>query len=210
MFCSKCGVKLPEKANKCPSCGEPVTGNEYCGGFWGLVNGNKPKTPKVAERINTENRNIQTSKNDGRAYERELRMMNNYKKTARNLFIVSAVLAAVVIIEFIVIVTFIWGSGNDIDTEMTDNTNITVTEADNGNVEDFQEETTEYTADDFQQDMTTEEVTTEEYTEETTEEENTGMFQNDKKDEMDYINETVFESSENTEENFLDLGKIFN
>ena len=42
MFCSKCGVKLPEKANKCPNCGESVTGNEYCGGFWGLVNGNKP------------------------------------------------------------------------------------------------------------------------------------------------------------------------
>lgn len=203
MFCSKCGVKLPEKANKCPSCGEIVTGNEYCGGFWGLVNGNKPQMPKVTERINTDNRNIQASQRENKPSEREVRMMNNYKKNTRNLLIVSAALAAVVIIEFIVIIMFILGSGNDGITEMTDNTNIAVTEADNGNAENFMEETTEYTADDFQQDMTTEEVTTEEYTEETTEEENNGMFQNDKKGEMDFMNETEPEIG-NMEENFTD------
>ena len=88
MFCSKCGVKLPEKANKCPNCGEPVTGNEYCGGFWGLVNGNKPQAPKPTERINTESRNIQDSKKDNKPSEREVRMMNNYKKKTRHLIIV--------------------------------------------------------------------------------------------------------------------------
>ena len=141
MFCSKCGVKLPEKANKCPNCGEPVTGNEYCGGFWGLVNGNKPQVPKPTERINTENRNIQASKKDNKPSEREVRMMNNYKKNTRNLLIVSAALAAVVIIEFIVIVTFILSSGNDGNIEMTDNANIVATEADNGNEENFQQYT---------------------------------------------------------------------
>lgn len=195
MFCSKCGVKLPEKANKCPNCGEPVTGNEYCGGFWGLVNGNKPQVPKPTERINTESRNIQASKKDNKPSEREVRMMNNYKKNTRNLLIVSAALAAVVIIEFIVIVTFILSSGNDGNIEMTDNANIVATEADNGNEENFQQEIT--------QDTTAEEVTTEEYTEETTEEETNGMFQNDKKDEMDFMNETEPESG-NTEELFTD------
>lgn len=128
MFCSKCGVKLPEKANKCPNCGEPVTGNEYCGGFWGLVSGNKPQAPKATERINTENRNIQASKKDNKPSEREVRMMNNYKKNTGNILIVSAALAAVVIIEFIVILMFVLGSGNDGNIEMTDNSNIAATE----------------------------------------------------------------------------------
>lgn len=195
MFCSKCGVKLPEKANKCPNCGESVTGNEYCGGFWGLVNGNKPQAPKATERINTENRNIQASKKDNKPSEREVRMMNNYKKNTRNLLIVSAALAAVVIIEFIVILMFVLGSGNDGNIEMTDNSNIAATETDNGNNEFLQQEIT--------QDTTAEEVTTEEYTEETTEEETNGMFQNDKKGEMDFMNETEPESG-NTEELFTD------
>lgn len=195
MFCSKCGVKLPEKANKCPNCGESVTGNEYCGGFWGLVNGNKPQAPKATERINTENRNIQASKKDNKPSEREVRMMNNYKKNTRNLLIVSAALAAVVIIEFIVILMFVLGSGNDGNIEMTDNSNIAATETDNGNNEFLQQEIT--------QDTTAKEVTTEEYTEETTEEETNGMFQNDKKGEMDFMNETEPESG-NTEELFTD------
>ena len=195
MFCSKCGVNLPEKANKCPNCGEPVTGNEYCGGFWGLVNGNKPQAPKATERINTENRNIQASKKDNKTSEREVRMMNNYKKNTRNLLIVSAALAAVVIIEFIVILMFVLGSGNDGNIEMTDNSNIAATETDNGNNEFLQQEIT--------QDTTAKEVTTEEYTEETTEEETNGMFQNDKKGEMDFMNETEPESG-NTEELFTD------
>lgn len=195
MFCSKCGVNLPEKANKCPNCGEPVTGNEYCGGFWGLVNGNKPQAPKATERINTENRNIQASKKDNKPSEREVRMMNNYKKNTRNLLIVSAALAAVVIIEFIVILMFVLGSGNDGNIEMTDNSNIAATETDNGNNEFLQQEIT--------QDTTAKEVTTEEYTEETTEEETNGMFQNDKKGEMDFMNETEPESG-NTEELFTD------
>lgn len=195
MFCSKCGVNLPEKANKCPNCGEPVTGNEYCGGFWGLVNGNKPQAPKATERINTENRNIQASKKDNKPSEREVRMMNNYKKNTRNLLIVSAALAAVVIIEFIVILMFVLGSGNDGNIEMTDNSNIAATETDNGNNEFLQQEIT--------RDTTAEEVTTEEYTEETTEEETNGMFQNDKKGEMDFMNETEPESG-NTEELFTD------
>jgi len=195
MFCSKCGVNLPEKANKCPNCGEPVTGNEYCGGFWGLVNGNKPQAPKATERINTENRNIQASKKDNKPSEREVRMMNNYKKNTRNLLIVSAALAAVVIIEFIVILMFVLGSGNDGNIEMTDNSNIAATETDNGNNEFLQPEIT--------QDTTAKEVTTEEYTEETTEEETNGMFQNDKKGEMDFMNETEPESG-NTEELFTD------
>lgn len=195
MFCSKCGVNLPEKANKCPNCGEPVTGNEYCGGFWGLVNGNKPQAPKATERINTENRNIQASKKDNKPSEREVRMMNNYKKNTRNLLIVSAALAAVVIIEFIVILMFVLGSGNDGNIEMTDNSNIAATETDNGNNEFLQQEITQYT--------TAEEVITEEYTEETTEEETNGMFQNDKKGEMDFMNETEPESG-NTEELFTD------
>lgn len=195
MFCSKCGVNLPEKANKCPNCGEPVTGNEYCGGFWGLVNGNKPQAPKATERINTENRNIQASKKDNKPSEREVRIMNNYKKNTRNLLIVSAALAAVVIIEFIVILMFVLGSGNDGNIEMTDNSNIAATETDNGNNEFLQPEIT--------QDTTAKEVTTEEYTEETTEEETNGMFQNDKKGEMDFMNETEPESG-NTEELFTD------
>lgn len=195
MFCSKCGVNLPEKANKCPNCGEPVTGNEYCGGFWGLVNGNKPQAPKATERINTENRNIQASKKDNKPSEREVRMMNNYKKNTGNLLIVSAALAAVVIIEFIVILMFVLGSGNDGNIEMTDNSNIAATETDNGNNEFLQQEIT--------QDTTAKEVTTEEYTEETTEEETNGMFQNDKKGEMDFMNETEPESG-NTEELFTD------
>lgn len=195
MFCSKCGVNLPEKANKCPNCGEPVTGNEYCGGFWGLVNGNKPQAQKATERINTENRNIQASKKDNKPSEREVRMMNNYKKNTRNLLIVSAALAAVVIIEFIVILMFVLGSGNDGNIEMTDNSNIAATETDNGNNEFLQQEIT--------RDTTAEEVTTEEYTEETTEEETNGMFQNDKKGEMDFMNETEPESG-NTEELFTD------
>lgn len=195
MFCSKCGVKLPKKANKCPNCGEPVTGNEYCGGFWGLVNGNKPQAPKATERINTENRNIQASKKDNKPSEREVRMMNNYKKNTRNLLIVSAALAAVVIIEFIVILMFVLGSGNDGNIEMTDNSNIAATETDNGNNEFLQQEIT--------RDTTAEEVTTEEYTEETTEEETNGIFQNDKKGEMDFMNETEPESG-NTEELFTD------
>lgn len=193
MFCSKCGVKLPEKANKCPNCGEPVTGNEYCGGFWGLVSGNKPQAPKATERINTENRNIQASKKDNKPSEREVGMMNNYKKNTGNILIVSAALAAVVIIEFIVILMFVLGSGNDGNIEMTDNSNIAATETDNGNNEFLQQEITQYT--------TAEEVTTEEYTEETTEEETNGIFQNDKKDEMDFMNETEPESG-NTEELF--------
>lgn len=195
MFCSKCGVKLPEKANKCPNCGEPVTGNEYCGGFWGLVNGNKPQAPKATERINTENRNIQASKKDNKPSEREVGMMNNYKKNTGNLLIVSAALAAVVIIEFIVILMFVLGSGNDGNIEMTDNSNIAATETDNGNNEFLQQEITQYT--------TAKEVTTEEYTEEATEEETNGIFQNDKKDEMDFMNETEPESG-NTEELFTD------
>lgn len=195
MFCSKCGVNLPEKANKCPNCGEPVTGNEYCGGFWGLVNGNKPQAPKATERINTENRNIQASKKDNKPSEREVRIMNNYKKNTRNLLIVSAALAAVVIIEFIVILMFVLGSGNDGNIKMTDNSNIAATETDNGNNEFLQQEIT--------QDTTAKEVTTEEYTEETTEEETNGMFQNDKKGEMDFMNETEPESG-NTEELFTD------
>lgn len=195
MFCSKCGVKLPEKANKCPNCGEPVTGNEYCGGFWGLVSGNKPQAPKATERINTENRNIQASKKDNKPSEREVGMMNNYKKNTGNILIVSAALAAVVIIEFIVILMFVLGSGNDGNIEMTDNSNIAATETDNGNNEFLQQEITQYT--------TAEEVTTEEYTEETTEEETNGIFQNDKKDEMDFMNETEPESG-NTEELFTD------
>lgn len=195
MFCSKCGVNLPEKANKCPNCGEPVTGNEYCGGFWGLVNGNKPQAPKATERINTENRNIQDSKKDNKPSEREVRMMNNYKKNTRNLLIVSAALAAVVIIEFIVILMFVLGSENDGNIEMTDNSNIAATETDNGNNEFLQPKIT--------QDTTAEEVTTEEYTEETTEKETNGIFQNDKKDEMDFMNETEPESG-NTKELFTD------
>lgn len=193
MFCSKCGVNLPEKANKCPDCGEPVTGNEYCGGFWGLVNGNKPQAPKATERINTENRNIQASKKDNKPSEREVRMMNNYKKNTRNLLIVSAALAAAVIIEFIVILMFVLGSENDGNIEMTDNSNIAATETDNGNNEFLQPKIT--------QDTTAEEVTTEEYTEETTEKETNGIFQNDKKDEMDFMNETEPESG-NSEELF--------
>lgn len=195
MFCSKCGVNLPEKANKCPNCGESVTGNEYCGGFWGLVNGNKPQAPKATERINTENRNIQASKKDNKPSEREVRMMNNYKKNTRNLLIVSAALAAAVIIEFIVILMFVLGSGNDGNIEMTDNSNIAATETDNGNNEFLQPKIT--------QDTTAEEVTTEEYTEETTEKETNGIFKNDKKDEMDFMNETEPESG-NTKELFTD------
>lgn len=195
MFCSKCGVNLPEKAKKCPNCGEPVTGNEYCGGFWGLVNGNKPQAPKATERINTENRNIQASKKDNKPSEREVKMMNNYKKNTRSLLIVSAALAAAVIIEFIVILMFVLGSENDGNIEMTDNSNIAATETDNGNNEFLQPKIT--------QDTTAEKVTTEEYTEETTEKETNGIFKNDKKDEMDFMNETEPESG-NTKELFTD------
>lgn len=195
MFCSNCGVKLPEKANKCPNCGESVTGNEYCGGFWGLVNGNKPQAPKATERINTENRNIQASKKDNKPSEREVKMMNNYKKNTRSLLIVSAALAAAVIIEFIVILMFVLGSENDGNIEMTDNSNIAATETDNGNNEFLQPKIT--------QDTTAEKVTTEEYTEETTEKETNGIFKNDKKDEMDFMNETEPESG-NTKELFTD------
>ena len=153
------------------------------------------QAPKATERINTENRNIQASKKDNKPSEREVRMMNNYKKNTRSLLIVSAALAAAVIIEFIVILMFVLGSENDGNIEMTDNSNIAATETDNGNNEFLQPKIT--------QDTTAEEVTTEEYTEETTEKETNGIFKNDKKDEMDFMNETEPESG-NTKELFTD------
>ena len=37
MYCRKCGCRMPDGAVKCPDCGTDAKGNEYCGGFWGLV-----------------------------------------------------------------------------------------------------------------------------------------------------------------------------
>lgn len=37
MYCQKCGCKINMEERRCSDCGTDVKGNEYCGGFWGLV-----------------------------------------------------------------------------------------------------------------------------------------------------------------------------
>ena len=37
LFCSKCGHKLPDGAEKCLNCGEPYSDSDMCGGFWELL-----------------------------------------------------------------------------------------------------------------------------------------------------------------------------
>lgn len=45
MYCKKCGCKLKSDAKICEECGAVVNSIEYCGGFWGLVSGEKEKLP---------------------------------------------------------------------------------------------------------------------------------------------------------------------
>lgn len=51
MFCKKCGMKCDSSRETCVNCGYPIAGDEYCGGFWGLV-GEKP--PVAAMRKTSE------------------------------------------------------------------------------------------------------------------------------------------------------------
>lgn len=37
MYCLKCGKKISLGEEQCSECGTKISGNEYCGGFWGLV-----------------------------------------------------------------------------------------------------------------------------------------------------------------------------
>lgn len=215
MFCYKCGVKLPEKADKCPSCGEPVTGNEYCGGFWGLVKGNKSQlTEKKAVAAEDNYRGKPNSKTDNKPSDREIKMLNKYRQNTKKLLIVSAALMAVVIVELVIIVIFLTGMGSKPETEPSENTGISETEnngiiggenfnfgykeSDNNEAEVnnyYSANITEATdVTENTENNTTEEFSEEETSQETSETENNGFFHNNKKDDIDNIIETGGES----------------
>jgi len=46
MFCKKCGQKVSPDSGHCGNCGAVVGPDEYCGGFWGLVD----EVPKINVR----------------------------------------------------------------------------------------------------------------------------------------------------------------
>lgn len=111
MFCSKCGVKLPQKANKCPICGAPAPAEEYCGGFWGLTKENRPEMQNKADEF--EDNQIKES----RPSEKENKAIRKYKKNIKNLFLITVILAAVALAEFVFIIMLAAGSGGTEQTE---------------------------------------------------------------------------------------------
>lgn len=50
MFCTKCGCRIPMKAQKCPDCGADLPVMEYCGGFWSELNQNMGAGTDFEER----------------------------------------------------------------------------------------------------------------------------------------------------------------
>ena len=51
MYCRRCGIRLVSDAKKCPECGLDTYGNEYNGGFWGLLTETDRETsPEVARK----------------------------------------------------------------------------------------------------------------------------------------------------------------
>ncbi len=55
MFCHKCGMKIKPKTSICPNCNRPVDENEFCGGFWDLLEGEeKPQKNRKESGENQE------------------------------------------------------------------------------------------------------------------------------------------------------------
>lgn len=198
MFCSKCGVKLPQKANKCPSCGAPAPAEEYCGGFWGLTKENRPEMQNKAAEF--EDNQIKES----RPSEKENKAIRKYKKNIKNLFLITVILAAVALAEFVFIIMLAAGSGGTEQTEPAANivTSENETEkiggeiggeigGDKSDVEKIYGETQENPVQ-YQEPTENFEETTEnsyedmqEYNrEDVTENENGGIFQNDRKEDI--------------------------
>lgn len=196
MFCSKCGVKLPQKANKCPICGAPAPAEEYCGGFWGLTKENRSEMQNKAAEL--EDNQIKES----RPSERENKAIRKYKKNIKNLFLITVILAAVALAEFVFIIMLAAGSGGAEQTEPAANIVASENETqkiggeiggDKSDVEkiygetqenpvqyqeptenfDLYEETTENPYEDMQ-----------EFNTEATENETGGIFQNDRKEDI--------------------------
>lgn len=202
MFCSKCGVKLPKKADKCPNCGAPAPVEEYCGGFWGLAKGNRPETQNKAAEI--EDNQVKTERNPS---EKENKAIRKYKKNIKNLLFIAVILAAVAVAELIFIIMLAAGSGGAEQTEPTANivTSENETEkiggeigeeigGDKFGVEEIYGETTENPVlyGETEEIYNSYEETTENPYENTqgfdteamTENENGGIFQNDRKDDI--------------------------
>lgn len=129
MFCNKCGNKLKQNSTTCPVCGSPVSGDEYCGGFWGLVGSDaaRPNVATAESKRNSElepNRIVDTAPkrvnepeprkpndtpkrndlNHGKSSyqqiaEVEKRLQDEGTKRFRFLFIVCAVLAVIVLFQ---------------------------------------------------------------------------------------------------------------
>lgn len=195
MFCSKCGVKLSQKSGKCPNCGACVPEDEYCGGFWGLVNGNGQPAAGKTESLNNEGqRQAESRQQENRISEREQKALNKYKRNIKNLLITTAVLAVIVIAELIAIVMLAAGFGGNGGTETAEGAGF-MTGENSGEPEGaylgFAEKETAPP-----QEQTTEETTAEVSEEETEEPEtvqiinNGEIFQNDKKEEMEITAES--------------------
>lgn len=207
MFCSKCGVKLPQKADKCPNCGAPAPAEEYCGGFWGLAKGNKTEIPEKTVKSDNNREKNESARPDNKFSEREIKALKRYKKNVKNLLITLAVLAVIAVVELIFIVVLAAGSGGAEQTEPTANIVTSETEnqkiggeigeeigGDKLDVEEIYGETTENPV----QYGETEEIynsyeettenpyeNTQEFdTEDVTENENGGIFQNDRKEDI--------------------------
>lgn len=195
MFCSKCGVKLPQKANKCPSCGAPAPAEEYCGGFWGLTKENRPEIQNKADEF--EDNQI---KDESRPSEKENKAIRKYKKNIKNLFLITVILAAVALAEFVFIIMLAAGSGGAEQTEPTANIVTSENETqkiggeiggDKSDVEKIYGETQENPVQ-YQDPTENFEETTEnpyedmqEYNrEDVTENETGGIFQNDRKEDI--------------------------
>lgn len=129
MFCNKCGNKLKQNSTTCPVCGSPVSGDEYCGGFWGLVgsDASRPNVAKAEPKRNSDlepNRIVDTApkrvnepeprkpndtpkRNDlnhgkpsyPQIAEVEKRLQEESTKRFRFLFIVCAVLLVIVLLQ---------------------------------------------------------------------------------------------------------------
>lgn len=112
MFCHKCGGKLKENSKTCPECGAPVSGNEYCGGFWGLAGKNVSKS-KEGSRIESRRESMELPKkrkddNGNSPYIEELEkklyeVNQNSEKRFRFLFIACVVLLVLVLVQAILV-----------------------------------------------------------------------------------------------------------
>lgn len=218
MFCSKCGVKISQGSKKCQNCGAPLPPDEYCGGFWGLVNGNgQRKCPETERLDNCEPVMVDRVKSKDGFYERDKQKAAGYKKKVRKLLLISSVLAAMVIIETAAIVVFFAASGNKPETDpdrnseglMTENNDfysmlsgmgeIREDETDSGDItanESYQEETGESTAqEETNESETHSETAGEEFSEsaeditEDITDETEKVFSNGRKDEIEIIRE---------------------